>query len=517
MRSRYDAIVIGSGHNGLVCANYLAAAGWKVLVVERRGVIGGAVCTEEMFGGYKIDIGSSVHLMIHHTPIIKDLRLADFGLEYIEMDPWASFPLENGKTLSFYRDLGRTCESIRQVSISDAAAYERFIHSWGPVTEGVFKVFQEPPTLAAFGRHVILAKSPGEGTIDGLKQIMMGYGRLLRETFESSEMRAALGWLAAQSGPPPSEPGGGPFAGWHAAVHKFGAKRARGGSGMLSVALGRAIEASGGEIVTDAPVERIIVEQNGKASGIILQSGEVIYAKKIVSACHIVTTFKTLLLEADLTPEMGRQISALNIGNGFGMTVRCAADALPDYGGGTPAEMHNGMQLLCPTLDYLVQAHGDYAGGTPSKQPAVLAMTFSAIDPTLAPPGKHVVQLWSQYFPYQRSDGRFWDDAAREEAAESILQTLYKYAPNMRKAITAKHIQSPLDLERTLGLLHGNVMHLEMSLDQMFAMRPLPDLANYRSPIGGLYLTGASMHPGGGVFGASGRSTARVMIGDGRG
>ncbi len=507
----YDAVIIGAGHNGLICACYLAKAGKRVLVLERRPVVGGAVCTEEVFPGYKIDIGSSVHLMIHHTPIVRELNLAEFGLEYIEMDPWASLPLGGGRAMSFYNSVDQTCESIAQVSPRDADAYRKFVGQWGPLARGVFKAFQEPPSMATFGRHVIMAKSPGRDTVDGLRLILMGYGRLLAETFESTEMRAALSWLAAQSGPPPSELGGAPFAGWHAAIHEIGAKRAKGGSGMLSVALARALEAMGGEIRTDASVERIAVK-GGKVAGVILESGETIPAQSVAAACHASTTFGKLLAPGDIPGDLKHRMENVRIGNGFGMTVRCAADALPDYGGGFPTEVHYGMQLLCPSAEFLDAAYADYAHGMPSRKPPVLAMTFTAIDPSIAPPGKHIVQCWSQYFPYDRADGRSWDSEAKEEAAESILETLYTYAPNMRGAITQKFVQTPLDLERTLGLLRGNVMHLEMSLDQMFAMRPLPELARYSTPIGGLFLTGASTHPGGGVFGASGRSAARVMV-----
>ena len=212
----------------------------------------------------------------------------------------------------------------------------------------------------------------------------------------------------------------------------------------------------------------------------------------------------------DLPGDLANRLNALNVGNGFGMTVRCAASELPDYGGGQPHLLHQGMQLLCPTPEFLRDAYADYVGGYPSRKPPVLAMTFTALDPSLAPPGKHIVQLWSQYFPYTRRDGRSWDET-RDTVADSICETLYAYAPNMRGAIEKRFIQTPLDLERTLGLLKGNVMHLEMSLDQMFAFRPLPELAEYKTPIPGLFLTGASTHPGGGVFGASGLSAARVV------
>jgi phytoene dehydrogenase-like protein len=180
-----------------------------------------------------------------------------------------------------------------------------------------------------------------------------------------------------------------------------------------------------------------------------------------------------------------------------------------------PHESHHGLQLLSPSMDYVRRAYEDYLRGEPSRDPAVISMTFSAIDPDVAPPGKHTVFLWSQYFPYELSGGRQWDDV-REEVADNILEVLYRYAPNMRGKIIDRFIQSPLDLERRIGLLRGNVMHVEMSFDQMFFFRPLPELSSYRTPISGLYLTGASTHPGGGVFGASGYNTARTIIADRR-
>jgi phytoene dehydrogenase-like protein len=199
------------------------------------------------------------------------------------------------------------------------------------------------------------------------------------------------------------------------------------------------------------------------------------------------------------------------------MTVRCAAETLPDYlaapSGGRPHESHHGLQLLSPSMNYVRRAYEDYLRGEPSHDPAVIAMTFSAIDPDVAPAGKHTVFLWAQYFPYELAGGQQWDDI-REEVADNILEVLYRYAPNMRGAIIDRFIQTPLDLERRIGLLRGNVMHVEMSFDQMFFFRPLPELANYRTPIKGLYLTGASTHPGGGVFGASGYNSARTVLGD---
>ncbi len=208
---------------------------------------------------------------------------------------------------------------------------------------------------------------------------------------------------------------------------------------------------------------------------------------------------------------MQSQFAGLRVGNGFGMMHRLATSELPNYSGAT-AEATRGMQLLCPSLEYVERAWLDYAAGRPSRDPCVLAMSFTSVDPSLAPPGKHLVYLWGQYFPYERSDGRGWDEESTAEAASSLEEVLFRYAPNLRGQVEARFTQSPLDFEQRLGLRRGNVMHLEMGIDQMFALRPTPGMAEYRTPVPGLFLTGASTHPGGGVFGASGRSAAMVIL-----
>jgi len=222
------------------------------------------------------------------------------------------------------------------------------------------------------------------------------------------------------------------------------------------------------------------------------------------------TTFFKLLAPEDAPADVLARLKHLNVGNGFGATVRCVSSELPDYGSGWPNKVHHGMQLLCPSEQFLRDAYADFFAGNPSRKPPVLAMTFSPIDDTLAPPGEHVLSLWTQYFPYQRRDGRHWDDCA-DELAESVFETLFSYAPNLRGKIGQRYVQTPLELERRLGLINGNVMHVEMSLDQMFGFRPLPELANYATPLKGLFLCGASTHPGGGVFGASGLNAAGVV------
>ena len=510
MKTIYDALIVGGGHNALTSAGYLAKAGYKVAVFERRHVIGGAVCTEDdILPGYKMDVGSGVHIMIHLTPVVKDLCLEEHGLQYLDMDPIAYAPLEGGGGFGLYKDLERTCQEIAVFSPHDAAAYRKFVKSWDEFSGKLFKAFQKSPTawnlISSFA-----GRKPPE--IDLLLGVIRSYGHYLRGHFEHAGVRSALAWLAAQSGPAPHEIGAGGFLMWHAVLHKFGAKRAVGGSGALTKALKASIEHMGGEVHLNAPVKKIELE-GGTAKRIILEDGRSFEGRVIISGAHVQTTLLDLVGAENLPSNLAWKTENIRVGNGFGLIHRFSSSKLPEYAG-APEQATNGMQLLCPSLEYLEQAFRDYDNGIPSKNPAALAMTFTKLDPSLAPPHKHLIYLWGQYYPFERSDGRIWDSSAEAEEGAKLEEVLFKYAPNMRGTIEGRFTQSPLDLERRIGLRKGNVMHLEMGLDQMFSLRPLPELSGYRTPIKGLYLCGASTHPGGGVFAASGRASALVAMHD---
>jgi phytoene dehydrogenase-like protein len=520
MGENYDVAVIGGGHNGLTCACYLAKAGLKVVVLERRHIVGGAVCTEEdLIPGYKIDVGSSAHIMIHLTPVVAELKLERFGLKYIDCDPFAFAPMADGKgAIYFWRDVDKTCESIAGVSPEDADRYKEFVAEWEEINKGVFDAFLKPPTPVNLFRHLILG-GKSKNPIDTIRKLMTSYGSLVRETFKHEGLRAALAWLAAQSGPPPSAMASGDFLGWHSMIHRSGVKRPEGGSGALTQAMAKCFEHHGGEIRLNAAVSQIKLENNTVKS-IKLANGEQIFAHKIVSNAHIQTLFLKLIGRENLPAQLAERIENVRVGNGFGMIVRCAVSELPDYcaapSGGKPAECHRGLQLLCPSMHYLEQAYADYSQGVPARNPCALPMTFSSVDPTLAPAGRHTLFIWGQYYPYELSNDERWENI-QEREADKLIEVVSRYAPNVKNSILDRFIQSPLDLEQRIGLLRGNVMHVEMDFDQMFLFRPLPELSAYRTPIKNLYLTGASTHPGGGVFAASGRNAAKAVLKDTKG
>ncbi|TSE01209.1 NAD(P)/FAD-dependent oxidoreductase [Skermania sp. ID1734] len=510
-----DVAIVGSGHNALVAACYLARAGRSVTVFERDVVLGGAVSTVERMPGYRVDRGSSAHIMIRHTGIIEELELDRFGLRYLDCDPWAFAPPPadtDAPGIVFHRELARTCASIEAAcGARDAQAYERFVGVWGPRSARVMRAFGG----AATGPHLLRSfwgLAPSAQASELSRQFLMSGDALLDMHFDSERLKAALAWFGAQSGPPMSEPGTAPMVGFAALMHTLPPGRAVGGSGALTEALVARLRSDGGTVRSGCGVRAL--EHHGDGWSIHTTTGETIRADRVIAGCHVLSTLDLLErggFDADTLSQWRRRI---RVGPGIGMVVRVAASALPRYRGGEPTETATGLQLLVSDRRQLRLAHGAALAGELPPRPAVLAMSFSQLDPSIAPAGRQQLSLWSQWHPYRLSGGRSWADHAAAEA-DRIISEVDAAAPGFADSVLDRYVQSPADLEREMDLRGGNVMHVEMSLDQMMMWRPLPELSRYRVPAApGLYLTGASTHPGGGVSGASGRTVARMLIAD---
>ncbi len=503
----YDLITIGAGHNALVASAYLAQAGYKVAVFERREVVGGAVATQELVPGYRFDLGGSAHILIRLTPVVAELGLERYGLEYLDLDPLFFAPFEDGDSFFIHRDEARTVEHLEAKFPGEGEAYGRFLDAWRPFARVVKDVFLMTPSPFNLGRKLVFGKAIRGDWKKALPLILKPYGEVVDEYFREEKVKAPLVWMAAQSGPPPTEPMTSPFLLWHPLYHEGGVARPRGGSGMLTQALARHIEAHGGSIFTGAPVERILVE-GGRVTGVRVGS-QTYTAKRLLAGCHAIETFQKLL-PLEHRPENSK---GMRTGNGFGAILRLALSEKIRYAAHPEDEARIALQLVCEDRAQISAAYGDYLRGEPAKKPPLVAMTFSAVDDSLAPQGGEVLWLWAQYYPYQLRPGLRWPDI-EDEVAESILDAFEVYAPGTKAKVVGRLFQHPLWLEQHLGLYRGNVMHLEMSLDQMFALRPFLGMAEYRTHLKGLYLTGASTHPGGGIMGASGRNAARVLLAD---
>jgi phytoene dehydrogenase-like protein len=528
--SRVDVVVIGSGHNGLVAACYLAREGLTVEVIESDAVLGGAVSTVERWPGVRVDRGSSAHVIIRHSGILEELDLAAHGLRYLDCDPWGFAPAPSpgdpgpaGRPLVFSVDLDATCASIADAcGPEDAAAYRRFVEVWGPRSRAVAVSFGRRPGPAGLIRSFWPMGAPANGrprTPGGeLAVDFLGSGNaLLDRWFGSERLKAALAWFGAQSGPPMSEPGTAAMVGWVALLHDVPPGHPVGGSGSLTAALRRRLESDGGRVVLGDGAARLLTEDDRaggrRVTGVQTVSGRRVAADAVVAACHVQVT--RALAGHAAPPALADADPPL--GNGFGLVVRALTDAPPAYPGVPPEHALGGLQLLCTDRAELASAHGDWAAGRLPRAPVPLAMCFSAADGTLAPAGQHVVTIWGQWYPYTPADGADWDDLAEREAAR-LVAAVDRYAPGFAGSVQRLYVQTPLELERELSLPRGNVMHVEMSLASMFALRPTPALSGYRVPgLPGLYLAGASTHPGGGVSGNSGRTSARVLLADRRG
>jgi phytoene dehydrogenase-like protein len=499
---RRDVVVVGSGHNGLIAACYLARAGLDVEVVERDTVAGGAVSTVERWPGVRVDRGSSIHVMIRHTGIVEDLALDRLGLAYDDVEPWGVVPDPDGP-LRFSADIDATCASIEAAcGTRDADAYRRFVAEWTPRMRAFLDAAASPATPAAVGRAMSpLFRSRPAGWGETAHAFLRPAQAILAETFDDERLRAAIGWWAAQSGPPPHEPGTAPMAGTVALLHLRRAGRPRGGSGRLTDALCARLASDGGTLRLGDPVTAITPAVDGVT--VTTAAGDRIVARAVLAACHASVTARLL---GDATAA-GR----IRSGDGIGVALRLLTDALPAYPVDVPG-VHASMQLLVRSTAQIRAAYADVLRGEPAHDPPMVVMTPTATDGTLAPAGRHVVTVWAQWHPYRLATGTW--ESRREEVADGLLDRLDRWAPGTSSTVIERLLQTPEDLERELGLVHGNVMHVEAGLDGLFALRPLPRWSGYRAPYPGVYLCGASTHPGGGVWGVSGRSAATVLRSD---
>ncbi|MBD0860077.1 NAD(P)/FAD-dependent oxidoreductase [Gordonia sp. zg691] len=524
---RRDAVIIGAGHNGLIAAAYLAQAGRDVEVLERDDIPGGAVSTVERFPGHRIDRGSSAHLMIRHSPVIDDLELTSYGLRYVDCDPWAFIPATaTAPAIVFRTDLDATCASIeRACGPGDAAAYRRFVEAWTPRAAAVMDAFFHPATMGRLGRAFgglggtattartgLFGRRTGR-VLNLTAELMASGDSLLDEYFTSEHLKAGLAWFGAQSGPPMSAPGTSPMVGFAALMHRIPPGRAIGGSGALTDALVSRLGHDGARVSCADPATSIA--RCGDHWRVRSASGELRCTGTVISACHILTTLDLLAAGGYDEATLEKWRRNIVVGNGIGMAVRLGTTALPEYRdlpGDLPAHgVHSALGLLVTDRAQLVTAHSAAAVGELPPRPAVVAMSYSAIDPTLAPAGRHVINLWAQWHPYRLADGDWASAGAR--AATAICDEVDRHAPGFAASIAHRYVQTPHDLATELGLIGGNIMHVEMSIDQMFMWRPTPDLAGHHVPgADGLLLAGASTHPGGGVTGASGYIAGHLAL-----
>jgi phytoene dehydrogenase-like protein len=508
-----DVIIIGAGHNGLVAANYLGKAGLRVIVAERADRVGGACVTDEIAPGFRVSAAAYVSGLFR-PQIIEELELRKFGLRQVAFDPQGFCPFPDGRHLLLWYDGKRTAKEIAKFSKKDAVAYPKYEAMWAEVYDLVEPMLLAPPVPIA--DLVSLLRGP---EAEDLLRRLLFYSaeELLDEYFESDEVKAALAnqsVIGHFSGP--SAPGTA-FTLAHNLLGNLEGKVGAwgfvvGGMGALPEALAAAARSRGVEILLGSPVERIFVT-SGRASGVRFSGGRTIEAKAIVSTADPKRTFLQLMEPDSLPPEFLHAVQHIRM-HGAAMKVNCALSALPRWSARpqTPGPHHAGSTYIGPSIDYVEDAFQDAKYGLPSEHPWLEVVTQSALDPSVAPPGKHTLSIYVQYSPYHLASGS-WDER-KEAYGDRVIETLAEYAPNVPEAILARDVITPLDLERRFGLTEAHQSHGEMGPDQFFSFRPVPGWANYRMPVKGLYLCGAGAHPGGGVSGAPGYNGAHAVLED---
>ncbi len=525
----YDAIIIGAGHNGLVTAGYLAKAGLKALVLERRAIIGGAAVTEEIFPGFQVS--SVADGSGYLSPAVRrDLKL-DSHVETIDSEAVAFSPQPDGSQLTIYRDTAKTAAEIERFSKADAAAYPGFVELMQSLAGVVGALAHMTPIdlpEVAFGDLRAALRLLGPGRRLGRKRISellrilpMPASDILNEYFESHALKGAIGansCLGVSFGPQESGTAYTLLNSW--ALSGNGLFRSagvvKGGIGALSRAIADAAEGFGAEIRIDAPVAGITVEA-GRATGVRLESGEELAATRVVSNADPRTTFTRLLDVRTQGTKLQQHVANIKYG-GTGLRIHLALSGLPQFTSlSTGSDSDSSAQLgapiqIAPSLDYIERAYDCSKFGRFSDSPFLDISIPSVLDPSVAPAGKHLMSITAKYGPYELREGDW--GTQKEAFADVVVKTLAEYAPNVRDLIEQRHVLSVPDLESIYGLPEGNPNHGEMILNQFFHMRPIPGHAQYRTHLDGLYLCGAGCHPGGGVTGLPGHNAAREILKD---
>jgi phytoene dehydrogenase-like protein len=523
--SRYDAIVIGAGHNGLVTACYLARAGLRVLVLERRHVVGGACVTEETFPGYKVSTAAYVNSLFH-TTIVRDLKLASYGYEVLARDPSSFTPFPDGRSLMMGPDADLTRREIAKFSARDAETYPRYeamLERVAAVVEPTLTM--TPPdllrpgpsdfkTLLSLGRSL---RHLGDGAGEAV-EILTGAARpILDRWFDAEELKGTLATDAIIGAMASPSMQGTAYVLFHHVMGEAGGKRGvwgymRGGMGGLTQSLAAVARDLGADIRCEAEVARILV-QDGRAAGVALTSGDEYLAPIVASNADARVTFLGLLDRAALPEPFVADVERISYASAS-LKINVALAELPNFQavpGPTPGPQHRGTIHICPDQDYIERAFDDAKYGRASQEPVLECTIPSVVDPTVAPPGRHLMSIFVQYAPYELRDGS-WDDQ-REAFADRCFDVLNEYAPNFKAAVLERQVLTPLDLERVFNLTGGNIFQGAMTPGQLFAFRPVPGYARYRTPVDGLYLCGAAAHPGGGVMGTPGLNAAREILG----
>ncbi|MGA7923522.1 MAG: NAD(P)/FAD-dependent oxidoreductase [Thermoplasmata archaeon] len=509
----YDVVVVGAGHNGLVTAGYLAKAGMKVLVLERRPVIGGAVITEETWPGFHVNTFSYVAGLLR-PQIVEDLELRRFGYSTILYDPQAFVPFPDGRSLCLWNDEAKAVKEISKFSVKDARAYPKYDQYWEGLLDLVEPMLLAPPVPLSD----LISMFEGPEAEQLVRQLfLMSAQDFLDEWFESDEVKIAMATNAVigeMVGP--RTPGTAYVLAHHNIGILDGQRKvwgfSRGGMGQITQSMAMAAQHFGAEIRTRAGVRRFRV-RDGQVTGVETFDGELIDAKIVASSVDAKHTFLELTPPDTLPMDFIREVQRIRC-RGAALKFNAALDALPEFtcAPGSPGPHHLGAIEIAPSMDYLEHAFDQGKYGSFSDHPFMDVEFQSASDPSLAPPGKHVMTCFVQYAP-RELNGTTWEEF-KPEAGERCLATLEAYAPNIRNVVRNWQVISPEDIERTLGMTGGNIFQGDITPDQIFSYRPVLGWARYRTPLPGLYLCGSAAHPGGGVTGAPGYNAAQMILKD---